>query len=61
MNRPFRYLSTLTACFFLLLVTTFSAIAQSFRGSINGTVADASGAVIAGAAGRVTVRSMFSF
>jgi hypothetical protein len=57
MNRSFRYLSVL-ACLLaiLFLVNCPAAKAQTFRGTILGTVNDSSGATVAGA--KVTIRNV---
>jgi outer membrane receptor protein involved in Fe transport len=57
MNRSYRYLHAISIFFAaLMLLTAVSAPAQTFRGTILGTVTDSSGAAVPGA--NVTVKNM---
>ena len=57
MNRSIRYLCTLGCCLLaLLLVVAGSTTAQTFRGTILGTVTDSSGATVPGAT--VTIKNV---
>lgn len=49
LHRLTRRVSTVVVLVFMLVFGSISAIAQTFRGGINGTVTDQSGAVVAGA------------
>src|SRR6202790_930017 len=56
MNRSFRNLSTLALCLLAILALGTAAPAQTFRGTILGTVTDSSGASVPGAS--VTIRNI---
>src|ERR1700730_12871189 len=56
MNRSFRNLSTLALCLLAILALGTAASAQTFRGTILGTVTDSSGASVPGA--NVTIRNI---
>jgi hypothetical protein len=56
MNRSFRNLSTLALCLLVILALGTAASAQTFRGTILGTVTDTSGASVPGAS--VTIRNI---